>query len=71
MFRNSDAMKMKTVMEGKLHDCLEAIKTNRLDLISPDVEVTKEYGVSHSFCRGGTSEATNNRAPPLVVELNG
>jgi len=50
---------------------LEAIKTNRLDLISPDVEVTKEYGVSRSFCRGGTSEATNNRAPPLVVELNG
>jgi hypothetical protein len=50
---------------------LELIKNSRLDLIAPDLEVVEEYGVSRSFRQGGTSEATNNGVPPLVIELNG
>jgi len=72
MFRTPEGFKMKSkVMEGKFHDRLELIKNSRLDLIAPDLEVVEEYGVSRSFRQGGTSEATNNGVPPLVIELNG
>jgi hypothetical protein len=58
-------------MEEKFYERLESVKIKRADLIEANLEVSEEYGVSRSFRRGGTSEATNKGAPPGVVELNG
>jgi hypothetical protein len=72
MFRNNDGTRMKIkLMEPKLHERLETIQIRRQDLINGEVEVSEEYGISRSFRRGGTSEATNKGAPPHVIELNG
>jgi hypothetical protein len=72
MFRNADGTKLRIkTMEPKFHERLYKIKKARPDLIDPELEVLEEYGVSRSFRRGGTSEATNQSAPPQVVELNG
>ena len=71
MFHNADGTKLKVkTMELKFHERLCEIKMFR-HLIYPEVEVSEEYGVSRSFRRGGTSEATNQGAPPHVIELNG
>jgi hypothetical protein len=69
---NPDGTKLKPkVMEPKFHERLELVKMRRSDLIADEVEISEEYGVSRSFRRGGTSEATNKGAPDHVVELNG
>jgi hypothetical protein len=66
MFRNNDGTKMKLkTLESKFYDRLELIKLKRPDLIDREVEVFEEYGLSRSFRRGGTSEATN-RGDPLM-----
>ncbi len=41
------------------------------NLIAQETDIQEEYGVSRSFCRGGTTAVTNNGAPPMVIELNG
>ncbi len=59
------------MFESKFHDRLAQVQQAKPHLFPPDLEVTEDYGVSRSFRRGGTSEATNNGAPPHVIELNG
>ncbi len=72
MFRNENGTKMKCKeVEKKFHERLETIQEKRPDLLGPEVDVVEEYGISRSFRRGATSEATNRGAPPDVVELNG
>jgi hypothetical protein len=70
MFRNPDGSKIRSSsMNHKFHDRLELIQSLKPQLITQDTEVRDEYGVSRSFRRGGTSTATNNGAPPLVIKL--
>lgn len=72
MFQNPDGTKAKgRFMEEKFHGRLKKIQDLRRDLITEGTDVTKDYGTSRSFWRGGTSVATNNGAPPQDVELNG
>ncbi len=59
------------LFESKFHECLALVQQEKPQLISPNLEVTEEYGFSRSFRRGGTSVAMNNGAPPHVIELNG
>lgn len=59
-YRNLDGTKLKVkVMEPKFHERLELIKIKKASFIPQEVDVIEEYGVSRSFQRGGTSEATN------------
>jgi hypothetical protein len=72
MFRNANGTKLKAkLMEPRFHDRLAQVQRQCPHLLDPEVDVVEEYGVSRSFRRGGTSEATNNGALPHVVELNG
>jgi hypothetical protein len=49
---------------------LEQVKQLCPDLISPSFEVSENYGVSRSFRRGVTSEATNGGATNEVIKAN-
>ncbi len=57
--------------EPAFFERLEHVKQLRPDLISPSLEVSEHYGVSRSFRRGATSEATNGGATNEVIEANG
>lgn len=67
--RNGQPMKMKD-MEGKFIGRLVDVQDKYPDLIRGDVEVTEEYGLSRSFRRGATSEATNRGVPADVIDAN-
>jgi hypothetical protein len=72
MFWNPDSTKLKSKnMEPRFFERLIKLQSTQSDLIEQELDVMEEYGVSRSFCRGGTSEATNQGAPPQVIELNG
>jgi len=72
MFRNANGSKLKAkMMEPRFHDRLIQVQHSCTHLLDPELDVVEEYGVSRSFRRGGTSEATKNGALPHVVELNG
>jgi hypothetical protein len=72
MFRNPDGSRLKAkTMEPMFHLRLAVVQRRSPLLISQEVDVEEEYGVSRSFRRGGTSTATNNGASTAVVELNG
>ena len=57
-------------MEANFWDRLERIQISKPHLLSDQIEVTEEYGVSRSFRRGSTSEAINRGVPPDVIEIN-
>lgn len=72
VFRNSDQSKIKcSSIESKFHSRLEKIKQGHPELISEETDVAEEYGVSRSFRRGATSEATNRGASAETIELTG
>jgi hypothetical protein len=72
MFHNQDGSHVKgKFMDERFHERLLQIQDIRRYLILEGTDVIKEYGTSRSFRRGGTSEATNQGAPPQVIELNG
>jgi hypothetical protein len=57
--------------EPTFFDRLEEVKTKRPDLIPSNLEIAEHDGVSRSFRRGATSEATNAGANVEVIEANG
>lgn len=72
MFRNQNGTKLKPgAFEPKFHSRLERIKHRCPHMISPETDVPEEYGVSRSFRRGATSEATNRGASAETIELIG
>jgi hypothetical protein len=72
IFRNKDHTKLKcSSLEPKFHSRLEKLKQEHPDLISEETDVAEEYGLSRSFRRGATSEATNRGASSETIELIG
>jgi hypothetical protein len=72
MFWNGDGTKIKIKeLESRFHDRLLRVQQEQPRLITPDLDVVEEYGVSRSFRRGATSEVTSQGALPSVIELNG
>jgi len=60
-----------TEMETKFLDPLEAVCWQHPTLIPPTTDVSEEFGVSRSFCRGATPVATNKGAPSDIIEAIG
>jgi hypothetical protein len=68
VFRNEDGIALEPkAMRDNFFNRLEYIKSKRPNLIDSDLEVTEKYGISKSFRRGRTSEATNKGAPLEVA----
>jgi hypothetical protein len=58
-------------MEPAFYDRLLRLQREQPGLITPELDVVEDYGVSRSFRRGATSDVTNQGAHPNVIELNG
>jgi len=56
-------------LEMGILDRLHAIQARHLDLITPDMQVYEEYGLSRSFRRGSTSEARARKVDGRDVRL--
>jgi hypothetical protein len=56
-------------LEMGILDRLQAVQARHPDLISPDVHVHEEYGLSRSFRRGSTSEARAHNVDDRDVRL--
>jgi hypothetical protein len=72
MFRNQNGTKLKpSTFEPSFHYRIEQIKYCCPHMISPETDAPEEYGVSRSFRRGATSEATNRGASAETMKLIG
>jgi hypothetical protein len=71
LFRGAQGERLKANhFEPNFISWLEHIQETKPELIAGNVDVEEEYGVSHSFRRGATSEAVNNGVKPDVIESN-
>ena len=57
-------------MEPKFIERLEEVQAARPDILSDQINVEEEFGVSRSFRRGSTTEAGNRGVSPEIIEDN-
>ena len=71
LFRTEKGQPIRAgAMEARFFQRLEYVQETRPDLISQQVDVGEEYGVSRSFRRGSTTEAGNRGVPASTIEMN-
>ena len=71
LFQTSKGQPIRAgAMEAKFIQRLEYVQEKRPDLISQQVDVAEEYGVSRSFRRGSTTEAGNRGVAASIIEMN-
>ena len=62
-------MKLSRYAEG-FYTCLEHVQATRPDLIEPDIDVRKDYGLSRSSRHSVTTHARNIGIPEGVIQAN-
>jgi hypothetical protein len=71
LFRSKMGTRLKAVeLKPRFFDRLEHFQATRPDLIPSSDDIPEEYGIYRSFRRGSTSEATNKRLAPDIIDAN-
>jgi len=71
LFRSKMGTRLKAVeVKPRFFDRLEQVQAKRPDLIPSSDDIPEEYGIYRSFRRGSTSEATNKRLAPDIIDAN-
>ena len=57
-------------LEPKFFECLEQVRDKRPDLIPESVQISEEYGIYRSFCRGSTPTIVNQCLYKDIIDAN-
>ena len=57
-------------LNQRLHTLLEAIQSEKPNLIPSSIEVSEQYNVYRSFRRGATTRAMEQKVPTAIIEMN-